>query len=81
LSVEGGEYSVAGSSYFSSPGRAKLRAERGVIVAQHLVPATVAQQRGFLGRADDVNKEHSGTNATGLDARLHRTVTDAYRCR
>jgi hypothetical protein len=48
LPVESCEHSVAGRPYFSSPGRAKLSAERCVIVTQHFVPAVVAQQRDFL---------------------------------
>jgi hypothetical protein len=80
LPVESGEHSVAGSGYFSSPGRAKLSAERCVIVAQHIVPATVAQQRGFLSRADDIDKQDSGKNAAGLDVTVvRRTAPDAYR--
>jgi hypothetical protein len=44
-----------------------------------LVPATVAQQCGFLGRADDINKQDSGKNAAGLDATAQRTMPDEYR--
>src|SRR6266436_921632 len=69
--VESGEHAVASSGYFCSPGRAKLLAERSVIVTQHLVPAAVAQPRGFLGRADNIDKQDSGKNAAGLDATLH----------
>src|SRR5712692_4077849 len=78
--IESSEHSVPSSSYFCSPGRAKLFAECGVIVSQHLAPATVAQQRGFLGRANDIDKQDSGKNATAFDATLHRPPLDAYRC-
>jgi hypothetical protein len=44
-----------------------------------LVPATVAQQCGFLGRADDINKQDSGKNAAGLGATAQRTMPDEYR--
>jgi hypothetical protein len=79
LSIESGEHSVAGGGYFSSSGRAKLSAQRCVIVTQNLVPATVAQPCGFLGRTDDIDKQHSRKNAAGLGATLHWTSPDAYR--
>ncbi len=78
--TEGSEYSVPSSSYLCSPGSAKLFAECGVIVAQHLAPATVAQQCGFLGRANNIDKQHSGKNAPGFDATLRRPALDAYCC-
>jgi hypothetical protein len=46
-------------------------------VTQHLVPAPIAEQRSFLRRTDDINKQNSGKNATGLDARLHGTAPNA----
>jgi hypothetical protein len=48
-------------------------------VTKHLVPATIAQQRSFLGRADDIDKKDRGKNTTGLDATAHRTGPDAHR--
>ena len=78
LPVESGEHSVAGSGYFSSPERTKLSAERCVIVTKHLVPATVTQQRGFLGRADDIDKKDRGKNTTAIDGTLRRTGPDAH---
>jgi hypothetical protein len=79
LPMESGEHSVAGSDYFSSLGGSKLSAERCVIVTQHFVPTTVAQPRGFLGRADDIDEQDSGKNTAGLGATVQRTALDAYR--
>jgi hypothetical protein len=77
LPVESGDHSVAGGIYFFSLPRAQVSAERCVIVTQHLVPAPIAEQRSFLRRTDDINKQNSGKNATGLDARLHGTAPNA----
>jgi hypothetical protein len=78
LPMESGEHAVAGSDYFSSSACAKFSAERCVIVTQDLVPATVAEARGFFGRADDIDKQNRGKHAAGLDATLHRTPPDRY---
>jgi hypothetical protein len=76
--MKGSEKAVAGSDYFSSPARSKLSAKRCVIVTQHLVPATVTEPSGFLGRADDIDKQHGGKNAAGLYATRPRTFPDTY---
>jgi hypothetical protein len=47
-------------------------------MTKHLVPATIAEQRGFLGRPDNIDKEDRGKNTTGLDRASGGTGPDSY---
>ena len=78
LPVESGEHSVAGGVYLSSAGCAKLSADGCVVVIQYPGPATIAHNRGFLGRADDIDEQDSGKHAIGLDLMAYRTSADSY---
>src|SRR5262249_12632109 len=64
--VEGGKEAVPGGIDLAAAEPLELAADRGVVCAEELAPAVIAEFHGPLRRADDVGGGNRGENAIGL---------------
>ena len=64
--VERGEEPVAGGVDLAAAKPLELAPNRGVVRAEELAPAAIAELHGPLRRADDVGEENRGEDAVGL---------------
>jgi hypothetical protein len=68
-SVKRGKNTVAGRFDLMTAKACEIAPDRGVMIVEQIVPATVSQRGGFLGRADDVSEEHCREHPVYLDRR------------
>src|SRR5262245_23537952 len=64
--VECSEQSIAGGVYELPAMPPDLVLDVHIVHCQELSPPSVAEPRGFLGRADDVGEENRGEDALGF---------------
>ena len=78
--IERGEEAVAGGVLLHTAKTSKLVAHESVMVAEQLLPATVAESHRSFGRTDDVREEYRREDAIqlGLAARARQELLQFF---